>query len=92
LSFLEFPADSFDSWPPTPSLHAPRSQDRQMATHYETLDIDTDASPEESELSVSILGLRSLRHRFPPALPSPVLAFGLAPYLETDIIHPPSVL
>jgi len=56
-----------------------------MATHYETLDIDTDASPEESELSLSILGLRSLGHRLPPVLPSPVLASGLAPYLETDI-------
>lgn len=56
-----------------------------MATHYETLDIDIDSSPEESELSVSILGLRSLGHRLPPALPSPVLAFELAPYLETDI-------
>jgi curved DNA-binding protein CbpA len=60
-----------------------------MATHYETLDIDTDASPEESELPLLILGLRSLGHRPPPALPSPVLAFGLAPYLETDI-HTPS--
>src|SRR5260370_25904774 len=55
-----------------------------METHYEILRIDSDASPEESELSGLALALRLLGHRIPPALPS-VSAFGLAPYLETDI-------
>lgn len=34
----------------------PTIKHRQMATHYETLGIDTVASPEESEFSLSILG------------------------------------
>ena len=61
-----------------------------MATHYETLDIDTDASPEESELSVPILGLRSLAHRLPPVLPSPVLSQHLGWHRTSRLTYIPS--
>ena len=67
---------SFGSWSPTPSTNTPRIQLCQMATHYETLGIDTDASPEDSESSVSNLGSYPLGHRLPPVLPFPVPGFG----------------